>query len=162
MTAPAEGPATVTLTDDEHNAFCIHYRIADGSMWLEAEAAEAAVERIVAARVAALTADLAAANAHAALNRDVHRYNADLAAARERVLMDELNAMTRDHDLWRQHALAADQVIANVRALADDLHEEAQAYTNPTSTAIVAKSVLTSTRRRIMLLLPAAPTGEGS
>jgi hypothetical protein len=108
VTAPAEGPATVTLTDDERALLAdawIYRPVGNLEDWMRP------VERIVAARVAALTAD---------------------------------------HDLWRQHALAADQVIANVRALADewfcvdpDHHDDCK-------------------RGRLLALLPDAPTGEQS
>jgi hypothetical protein len=90
VTAP-EGPATVTLTDDERALI----QDSSGAPGRLSRAHFEAVARIVAARVAALTADLATAR----LARSV--------------LMDELNDMTRDND---ERA----RVIANVRALADD------------------------------------------
>jgi hypothetical protein len=87
--------------------------------------------------VAALTADLATARA-------------DFTASTEATMraLDE-----RD---------SARQVIANFRALADDLHEQAQIHVNATPASRAYRDAYLSASGRVRALLPAAPTEEGS
>jgi hypothetical protein len=125
MSAPAEGPATVTLTDDERALLAdawIYRPVGNLEDWMRP------VERIVAARVAALTADLAAA--------ERQRDDARSAGEAYRRLRDE-----------------AEQVIANVRALADEWDRL------PEGVVIDVRVEVTGPLRA---LLPAAPTGEQS
>jgi hypothetical protein len=153
MTTPAEGPATVTLTDDELReltAAAYGDRVPH-----DHDPLPFVVERIVAARVAALTADLATAREHVCPVRECFTARRDLAAARlaRSVLMDELNDMTRDND---ERA----RVIANVRALGRNwLRLSAEAMDNDVRdwTKATGTSVLIAIGD-----LPAAPTGEGS
>jgi hypothetical protein len=137
----AEGPATVTLTDAERRMV---QSLADLDTYT-------IVERIVAARVAALTADLATAREHVCPVRECFTARRDLAAARlaRSVLMDELNDMTRDND---ERA----RVIANVRALAESF------IAGKTWDAPYPADDARFWRWLIDTVLPAAPTGEGS
>jgi hypothetical protein len=145
----AEGPATVTLTDAERRMV---QSLADLDTYT-------IVERIVAARVAALTADLATAREHVCPVRECFTARRDLAAARlaRSVLMDELNDMTRDND---ERA----RVIANVRALANEWREEGESLVrNAHSGRDVHEGMtLVKCADAAVALLPAAPTGEGS
>ena len=136
----AEGPATVTLTDDERafrpGCYCdAHYSVGQGKAcgrWRDREARRLHAEH--AARVGALTADLAAA-----------RRGWEQCASDEGVLLDNL--------------VDAEQVIANVRALADALwHEGNRASQRRSYPQGVAYRYAAG---RIRALLPAAPTGEG-
>jgi hypothetical protein len=127
VTAPAEGPVTVTLTDDER--WDISEAPADDLRYI--------VERIVAARVAALTADLAAAR------EDADRWERDAAE-------------------WDTRAAEADQVIANVRALADQWLADRLAYPLDDPRASVAFIAVKACEEELRALLPAAPTGEGT
>jgi hypothetical protein len=146
----AEGPATVTLTDDEralgHGAIDPYGHREPVLVYVQS-----AVESIVAARVAALTADLATAREHVCPVRECFTARRDLAAARlaRSVLMDELNDMTRDND---ERA----RVIANVRALAESF------IAGKTWDAPYPADDARFWRWLIDTVLPAAPTGEGS
>jgi hypothetical protein len=154
----AEGPATVTLTDDEralgHGAIDPYGHREPVLVYVQS-----AVESIVAARVAALTADLATAREHVCPVRECFTARRDLAAARlaRSVLMDELNDMTRDND---ERA----RVIANVRALANEWREEGESLVrNAHSGRDVHEGMtLVKCADAAVALLPAAPTGEGS
>jgi hypothetical protein len=150
----AEGPATVTLTDDEralgHGAIDPYGHREPVLVYVQS-----AVESIVAARVAALTADLATAREHVCPVRECFTARRDLAAARlaRSVLMDEIKDMTRDND---ERA----RFIANVRALGRNwLRLSAEAMDNDVRdwTKATGTSVLIAIGD-----LPAAPTGEGS
>jgi hypothetical protein len=159
MTAPAEGPVTVTLTDDEVSALIRATN--NGGLG-------STVERIVAARVAALTADLATARER--LGKCICIYGPDIEGPDEycpqhgRTIEDwqeRSDVLQGRIEGYRDRAETAERVIANVRALADewDAWAAARLVSNPNA---APKLPAITTASRLRALLPAAPTEEQS
>jgi hypothetical protein len=156
----AEGPATVTLTDAERERIKVagahHPEVCDCSGEFENQVCDdlmetwGAVTDIVAARVAALTADLAAA-----------RVALDAMMERDTAASVRYDALATDHRRWVDKAFEADRVIANVRAAhprAQD--DESSPYYCPTCSEAAQEWVTWPCK--VAALLPAAPTGEDS
>ena len=89
-----EGPATVTLTDDEHDTL---RKAVSRDRWAqEYNSVAAAVERIVAARVGALTADLAAAREETSAFRIMAESSVRIATERQ----NERDALMYLYRVW--------------------------------------------------------------
>jgi hypothetical protein len=137
----AVGPATVTLTDDELEPLRVALMVAYASQPMGYDRAKRATDRTVAevvapfaARVAALTADLATARA----KRD--EWREDYATA--------TGMLVRERDATRAERDEAYRVIANVRALADEWINDSR------------YDITYGAGERLRALLPAAPTWE--
>jgi hypothetical protein len=136
----AEGPANVTLTDDELEPLRVALMVAYASQPMGYDRAKRATDRTVAEVVAPFAAR-------------VDALTADLAAARS------------DAFLWRTNAAEAERVIANVRALADEWRYKGEFGWGPWQTGEGPDhegEVLDRASTALRALLPAAPTGEDS